>query len=774
MTEQEQRAGESWRKLRFRAGGVLILLLGASAIAILSFIPSGRVSEFLIYSVLTIGGIVFWIGLFSVRDRLRLGRDRSQLEQLMAHDPAATVLSDLAAGRVIYANPAARKLFEQGKGLKIAEIFDPQGEIRPVGLSRLMQHAYGSGAGQGILHIADGYFDLSVHKTHDRYLSWRFADVSHEFGETFDTTPLPRVLIGGEDKILAMNRTARELLGDDVTQADQIFIRMPVRSGHMNDINTLEGRKGCFAIKSGKVENRQQIILIPQVLATERHPEDWSFFEELPVPLLKVKRDGEIELSNHPARHLLGVEVCQGRRLPELLEGLGRSIPDWLDDAAAGRGTVQSEFLRVRRKDKEVFVQVMLTRAMECRKTVLIAVLNDATQFKSLEAQFVQSQKMQAIGQLAGGIAHDFNNLLMAISGHCDLLLTRHDPEDCEYSDLMQIRQNTNRAAALVSQLLAFSRKQTLRPQLIDLRDILADLTHLLNRLVGEKVTLNLCHDPDLKTTRADKRQLEQVLMNLVVNARDAMPKGGEIRILTENLTLTSPFRRDRACVAPGQYVQLKVVDAGIGIPEDKLQKVFEPFFTTKGTGKGTGLGLSTAYGIIKQTGGFIFVDSKPGEGTSFSILLPAYDQVEPEEQAGKPPPARLAGQDHTVLLVEDEAPVRAFASRALQMRGFRVHEAASGEAALEMLELETVKPDVIVSDVVMPGIDGPGWVRIARDRNPDVGVVFMSGYAEGSFPEMQARISNSVFLPKPYSLEELVEAVRRQVPEPNPQPAKG
>ena len=221
---------------------------------------------------------------------------------------------------------------------------------------------------------------------------------------------------------------------------------------------------------------------------------------------------------------------------------------------------------------------------------------------------------MQAIGQLAGGVAHDFNNLLTAISGHCDLLLLRHDQGDSDYSDLVQINQNANRAAALVGQLLAFSRKQTLRPEIVDMRDTLSDLTHLLNRLVGEKVNLTLGHDPILKSIRADKRQLEQVLMNLVVNARDAMPDGGDIRIEIESRTLTEPTKRERVTVPAGEYVTVRVVDQGTGISPDKLQKVFEPFFTTKRTGEGTGLGLSTAYGIVKQSGGYIFVDSKLGE----------------------------------------------------------------------------------------------------------------------------------------------------------------
>jgi two-component system cell cycle sensor histidine kinase/response regulator CckA len=370
---------------------------------------------------------------------------------------------------------------------------------------------------------------------------------------------------------------------------------------------------------------------------------------------------------------------------------------------------------------------------------------------------------MQAIGQLAGGVAHDFNNLLTAITGHCDLLLLRHDQGDPDYADLMQINQNANRAAALVSQLLAYSRKQTLRPQLIDLRETLADLTHLLNRLVGEKVSLGLSHDPALSAIRADKRQLEQVIMNLVVNARDAMPKGGDIRILTENVTLTEPLRRDRAVVAPGLYVSVKIIDAGVGISPDKAQKVFEPFFTTKRAGEGTGLGLSTAYGIVKQTGGFIFLDSVPDEGTVFQLLFPAHTQPDTCEVAVTGDAALAGPASGVVLLVEDEAPVRAFASRALQMRGYTVLEAESAEDALDLLEDPAVHVDVFVTDVVMPGLDGPTWVQQALGARPEARVVFMSGYAEETFSEVQARIPHSVFLPKPFSLRELTDTVQRQ-----------
>ncbi|MGB0661848.1 MAG: ATP-binding protein, partial [Mangrovicoccus sp.] len=384
---------------------------------------------------------------------------------------------------------------------------------------------------------------------------------------------------------------------------------------------------------------------------------------------------------------------------------------------------------------------------------------------KQAELKLLEAQRIRAAGQLSGGLAHDFNNLLTAISGHCDLLLLRHDQGDPNYGDLVQIHQNANRAASLVGQLLAFSRKQTLQPETVDLRDALSDLTHLLNRLVGEKITLKLKHDTRLRPIRADKRQLEQVIMNLVVNARDAMPEGGEIAIETRSQNLAKEMKRNRAAIPPGEYAVVTVTDRGVGIPPDKLPKVFEPFYTTKRTGEGTGLGLSTAYGIVKQTGGFIFVDSAVGVGTVFTLYFPIFAETQTEQAPAElelKPEAVTQGEG-VVLLVEDEAPVRAFASRALQLRGYTVLEAGNAEEALEKLKDKALVVDVFVTDVVMPGMDGPSWVTLALEDRPNTKVVFVSGYAEDALAYHQLRIPNSVFLPKPFSLHELTKTVQAQ-----------
>ncbi len=491
--------------------------------------------------------------------------------------------------------------------------------------------------------------------------------------------------------------------------------------------------------------------------------------EEVPVALMTFGRDGVLRSANRFARDLMLQGELRSLMFHDLFDGLGRPVSDWLADVVAGRLPGGTEVLRSRTSPDEAFVQVTLHRFNDAGRTLVLAVLNDATQLKTLEAQFAQSQKMQAIGQLAGGIAHDFNNLLTAISGHCDLLLLRHAQEDQDFADLEQIRQNANRAASLVGQLLAFSRKQTLKPERLDLEEVLSDLTHLLNRLVVEKVGLSLAHlgqgaRRPLSPIRADRRQLEQVLINLVVNSRDALPGGGNIVIETEPVTLLADLRRDRALVPAGDYSVIRVRDEGTGIAPENLEKIFEPFFTTKGVGEGTGLGLSMAYGIVKQSGGFIFADSTVGMGTVFTLYFPTFDGEVPVEA---PAPARRKSVRQgagVVLLVEDEAPVRAFAGRALRLRGYTVLEAANGEEALKVLEDASLEVDVFVTDVMMPGMDGPTWVRLALQDRPQARVVFVSGYAEDVLNNGQAGIPNSVFLPKPFSLTDLTTTVQGQV----------
>ncbi len=389
----------------------------------------------------------------------------------------------------------------------------------------------------------------------------------------------------------------------------------------------------------------------------------------------------------------------------------------------------------------------------------------DTTEQRTLQQNFAQSQKMQAIGQLAGGVAHDFNNVLTAIIGYSDLLLANHRPTDPSFQDIMQIKQNANRAAGLVRQLLAFSRRQTLRLQVLQLGDVLSELQMLLRRLVGETIEVDLKHGRDLWLVLADINQFENVIVNLVVNARDAMPDGGRIEVRTSNISPADCARFNEESLTPAEYVLVEVSDTGMGIPEDVKEKIFEPFFTTKEVGKGTGLGLSMAYGIVRQTGGWILCDSTVGKGTTFRIFLPRHIPAEtaeaaPVEEAAKAPAADLTGRD-TILLVEDEEAVRAFGARALASRGYTVLEAASGLEALDVVEAQGGKIDLIVSDVVMPEMDGPTMFGELRKRGIKCKVIFVSGYAEDAFQKNLPAGEDFGFLPKPFTLKQLVEAVK-------------
>ena len=390
----------------------------------------------------------------------------------------------------------------------------------------------------------------------------------------------------------------------------------------------------------------------------------------------------------------------------------------------------------------------------------------DTTEQRALQSNFAQSQKMQAIGQLAGGVAHDFNNVLTAIIGYSDLLLANHRPTDPSFQDINQIKQNANRAASLVRQLLAFSRRQTLRPQVLQLGDVLSDLQMLMRRLVGEKIDLELRHGRDLWLVEADVNQFEHVLVNLIVNARDAMPEGGKIILRTRNLVAAECLGFNETSLVPADYVAIEVEDFGHGIPPDVKDKIFEPFFTTKEVGKGTGLGLAMVYGIVKQTGGYVFCSSTVGKGTVFTILLPRYVPDEthasrPVEQAAAPA-ADLTGHG-TILLVEDEEAVRAFGARALTSRGYTVLQAASGIEALQIVEENGGKIDLVVSDVVMPEMDGPTMFGELRRRGVKAKVIFVSGYAEDAFAKNLPDGEDFGFLPKPFSLKQLIEAVKGQ-----------
>ena len=612
----------------------------------------------------------------------------------------------------------------------------------------------------------------SVNRVGARFL-WRLEEFQDRgAGRSGDSVSLPMLTANKTGVVLFTNEAMRRLLGGRPKRLDRIFTQNVLHSGEIVQVMSHDGPvRALLAEIEGSGERREIYLLpVPEQAAASAGPD----IDDLPVGLLTFAADGLLMEANTAARVLIGPPGEAPVAFHQLFEGLGRPVSEWLADVVAERLPGGAETVRLRREDSgegpggETFVQVTLSRLADHGHGAVMAVLHDMTALKKMEAQFAQSQKMQAIGQLAGGVAHDFNNLLTAISGHCDLLLLRHDREHPDFADLEQIHQNANRAAALVNQLLAFSRKQTLTPQRLDLEEVLSDQAFLLKRLVGEKIRLDLIPGPGVGPIRADKRQLEQVVMNLVLNARDAMGRDGTISVETLAVTLAEVMLRDRAEVPAGDWAVIRVRDSGHGIPPDKIGKIFEPFFTTKKAGEGTGLGLSMAYGIVKQSGGYIFVESVVGQGTEFQLWFPILKAAEAEETAALPPPpskrVTLRQGEGVVLLVEDEAPVRAFAARALRMRGYTVLEAETAEVALETLKDASLQVDLFVTDVVMPGLDGPSWVAEARKMRPDVKVVFVSGYAEDVQSETQGKMPNSVFLPKPFSLSQLTETVQAQL----------
>jgi two-component system cell cycle sensor histidine kinase/response regulator CckA len=369
---------------------------------------------------------------------------------------------------------------------------------------------------------------------------------------------------------------------------------------------------------------------------------------------------------------------------------------------------------------------------------------------------------MQAVGQLAGGVAHDFNNLLTVIIGNCEFLLMRHPAGDPSFKEVNEVHQNALRAAALVGQLLAFSRKQTMQPKTLALGDVIGELAQMLRRLLGEGITLAVEKEADLWPVHADEAQLSNALINLVVNARDAMPGGGTVTIKTGNESVGAASTLGTAIMPAGDYVTIEVIDTGIGMSKEIQSKIFDPFFTTKPVGQGTGLGLATVYGIVKQSGGFITVDSEVGMGTAFKIYLPRQraESIAPVEALAPAPPRDVTGQD-TILLVEDEEAVRSFAARALRMRGYNVLEASGGEEALEIVQSGRSEIHLLITDVVMPNMDGPTLVRHVKELKPELRVIFMSGYAEEAFRRNDQNSEDIHFLPKPFGLKQLAAKVK-------------
>jgi two-component system, cell cycle sensor histidine kinase and response regulator CckA len=502
------------------------------------------------------------------------------------------------------------------------------------------------------------------------------------------------------------------------------------------------------------------------------------FFHNTPMAIATVDRAGRIARTNAPFAKLQhGVlkgeaQPTEGRSILAVVSDADRPrLAEMIARAADGQGDIGSVDATLAgdgKRSARLYVCAVEEDDRDGEAAIIYAM--ETTDQRALEAQFARSQKMQAVGQLAGGIAHDFNNVLSAIMMATDFLLNAHKPTDPSFQDIMQIKQNANRAASLVRQLLAFSRRQTLRQEVLDVGEVLADLTMLLRRLIGEKVTLELIHGRDLWPVKTDLSQFEQVIVNLAVNARDAMPDGGKLEVRTGNIGTADCARYPYKEMPAADYVLVEVKDTGVGIPPELIEKIFEPFFSTKEVGKGTGLGLSTVYGIVKQTGGFIYLESEVGKGTAFRIFLPRHVPGAAEIESAAtlvpaPPEPDKPAEDltghGTILLVEDEEGLRALNARGLASRGYTVVEASNGIEAIREIEERNGAVDLVVSDVVMPEMDGPTLLKELRSRNPNLKMILVSGYAEDAFEKNLPPGGQFMFLAKPFTLKQLVATVK-------------
>ncbi|MCF3642417.1 response regulator [Rhizobium sp. TRM95111] len=519
------------------------------------------------------------------------------------------------------------------------------------------------------------------------------------------------------------------------------------------------------------------------------------FFNNTPMAIASVNGEGRILRTNAPFLKLFsGVvsrdDIDRGVTIDRIMHETDRMRLAAALDAARDRqgdiAPIDSLHPTDDGRHFRFYVNAVIDQSDEAPEEGAIVYAVEITEQKALETQMAQTQKMNAVGTLAGGIAHDFNNVLTAILLSSDHLLLSARPSDASFADLMEIKRNANRAAVLVRQLLAFSRKQTMRPTVLNMTDVVGDLRMLVDRMTGTNVKIDIDYGRDLWPVRTDLGQFEQVLINLAVNARDAMPGGGTITFRTRNLPAEEASALNYRELPDGDYVQIEVIDEGTGIAPEIVDKIFEPFFTTKEVGKGTGLGLSMVYGIVKQSGGYIFVTSEVGKGTTFRILMPRHvEEPAPLVQGGESAetaaagtlpvaaangaapdkePRDLTGGSAVVLLVEDEEAVRRGGKRMLETRGYTVHEAGSGVEALEVMEELGGAVDIVVSDVVMPEMDGPTLLTELRKTYPDLKFIFVSGYAEDAFARNLPADAKFGFLPKPFSLKQLAEAVKEML----------
>jgi two-component system cell cycle sensor histidine kinase/response regulator CckA len=720
--------------------------------------------------------------------------------------PGIAVAITDRANRLVCANAA----YELWFGSSYAPPRLPVDGASAEGLARAARAAWRDGEGetQAIADEENSWTARVVRAGRgEDYLVWRFAPiVKHEplnalgkyvtgaFGKILSAAGIEVALVGPDGAIRAASSGfARRAAGDEnASMAGQDFTTL-LRSDDRDRIYfAREGRKGSpqTLVHVPLVDPETDEVAADQAPALMllidigvgvggwgnesrgQSPQLEALLEQLPVGLAMTDRDGHFLFANPAFRRAAGV---QGKNLPPFPSDL--VVPEdktAMSDAVRryGQGPASSGDMAVRlRHQSDEPVSLSLAGVRGLGEAAVLLSLADTTEETRLKHQVAQATKMQAVGQLAGGVAHDFNNVLTAIIGYCDLMLLRHIPGDSDYDDIQQIKANSNRAASLTRQLLAFSRQQTLQPEVIQLPDVISEVSQLLKRLLGAKITLRTHHDRELGPVRADPRQLEQVIVNLAVNARDAIHShGGEgasgtLTFATRRVDSADIRRmRDNEIIPAGHYTALIAEDTGGGIPPEHLTKIFEPFFTTKEQGKGTGLGLSTVYGIVKQSGGFIFADNVTGtdgriKGARFTIYLPVHQvTAEDREKEKRFEEASNWSGGGRILLVEDEDMVRAVAERALTRQGYTVTTAGDGDEGLDLVRAGG-EFDLIVSDVVMPSMDGPAMAREIRKLAPGLPVLFMSGYAEEQL-RREIDFEGIHFIPKPFSVQQIAAKV--------------
>ncbi|HWK35318.1 hybrid sensor histidine kinase/response regulator [Sphingomonas sp.] len=720
----------------------------------------------------------------------------------VAHAIAATSAEAVAvtdrAGRIVCANDRYEALFggyPTPPNLNVAD--DDNARLGGAGRA-----AWRDGAGRTVLVVRDNRVEVMVERIGDEMLLWRFkaadatnivatamATIAGVNGDRLGAAGIMAALLGPDGRVRAANRVlrARAMGNEDGAIEGRDFARFLItdsaglvrfeREGlggnplRVLQVPFLDGDDAPMLVTLLDEEPQIAVPAIGSSAASHVR----SLIALLPVPLALIDREGRFVHMNDAFTRITGVKASA----PPLYPGdlVVRDDKAALADAIrrfAG-GAAHSTQMPVRFAERpDEPVQISLAGARGLGEAAVLMSVKDNAEEGKLKDQVAQATKMQAVGQLAGGVAHDFNNILTAVIGHCDLMLMRHTPGDSDYDDIQQIKMNSNRAAGLTRQLLAFSRQQTLRPQVLQLPDVISEVSNLLKRLLGETVQLVVNHGRNLGPVRIDPGQLEQVVVNLAVNARDAMLArnqngGGTLTIETMAVAASQVRGMEDDVLPVGDYTALRISDTGTGIPADVLPKIFEPFFTTKEVGKGTGLGLSTVYGIVKQSGGYIFAESPRGGGAAFTIYLPVHaatasSGASPAAAIAAPrPPVADTWGTGTILLVEDEEMVRAVAERALVRQGYHVVSAENGEVALDLLARMDAAPDLLISDVVMPTMDGPTMVRHARARYPKLRILFMSGYAEEQL-RRSIDLDHVSFLPKPFSVQELAEATRDMI----------